>query len=416
MPEAAREDEAARRSRPAASACWLSRLSLANFRCYAVAELELDRRPVVLAGPNGAGKTNLLEAVSFLSPGRGLRGARLSEVERRVGTGHSEAEGPRIVGGSALAGWSVAARVVTPDGPRDLGTGREGETAPSGDGGEARERRLVKIDGAFARGQQALGEVLRVVWLTPRMDGLFRDSPGGRRKFLDRLAAGFDNGHTGRVAAYEQALRQRARLLKAGTGDQAWLAALEDTMARHGIAIAAARRAFAEALTRSCAEASGPFPRARIAVEGEVDGWLARGPALQAEDEMRARLAAARRQDAETGGAAAGPHRSDLAVTDLAEGRAAAEGSTGEQKALLLSIVLSHARLLAAEWGSAPVVLLDEVAAHLDPRRRQALFEAILDLGAQAWLTGTEAALFEALGDAAQSFAVEDARLVERPV
>lgn len=419
-PKAVREMDGARRSRAAAAACWLSRLSIANFRCYAAADLELDRRPVVLAGPNGAGKTNLLEAISFLSPGRGLRGARLSEIDRRAGAGGVPSDALQAGDVPPGASWSVAARIVTPDGPRDLGTGRDAEVPTGGQTGSetgsetggARERRLVKIDGAFARGQQGLGEVLRVVWLTPRMDGLFRDSPGGRRKFLDRLVTGFDSGHTGRVAAYEQALRQRVRLLKAGPGDQAWLAALEDTMARHGIAIAAARRAFAEALSRSCAEAAGPFPRARIAVEGEVDGWLARGPALQAEDELRVRLAAARRQDAETGGAAAGPHRSDLAVTDLAGGRPAAEGSTGEQKALLLSIVLSHARLLAAEWGSAPVVLLDEVAAHLDPRRRAALFEEILDLGAQAWLTGTEAALFAALGDAAQNFAVDKARLV----
>lgn len=385
---------AASRAQPG---CWLTRLSLSNFRSYAAAELRVDRRPVVLAGANGAGKTNVLEAISFLAPGRGLRGARLSDLDRRSC-------------GPAGPGWSVAAQVMTPDGPRDLGTGRVAETAPS-EAGEARERRVIKIDGAVARGQQALGEVVRMVWLTPRMDGLFRDGPGGRRRFLDRLVSGFDAGHSGRLAAYEQAMRQRTRLLKTGSQDAAWLSALEDTMARHGVAIEAARRGFVTALSRACALSEGPFPRARLGLEGEVTAKLAAGPALAAEDDMRARLAAARRQDAESGGAAVGPHRSDLMVADLESAQPAAQGSTGEQKALLLSIVLSHARLLAAEQGAPPLVLLDEVAAHLDPHRRRALFEEVLALGAQAWLTGTEAALFAELGAAAQAFAVTDGRL-----
>ena len=195
-------------------ALWLAQLTLANFRSYARMSLEVDPRPVVLAGPNGAGKTNVLEAISFLSPGRGLRGARLGEVDRR-----SEA--------APGAGWSVAARVVTPEGPRDVGTGRDdaGEAGGDAASAEARERRLVKIDGAFARGQQTLAEVLRLVWLTPRMDGLFREGPGPRRRFLDRLVTGFDPGHAGRLAAYEQALRQRARLLRGRGADEAWLAA-----------------------------------------------------------------------------------------------------------------------------------------------------------------------------------------------
>ncbi len=388
-------------------ACWLARLSLSNFRCYEATELMVDHRPVVLAGANGAGKTNLLEAISFLAPGRGLRGARLREIDRQPRRMADRAADP------AGRVWSVAARVMTPEGPRDLGTGREAEAAQSEDGedGEARERRVIKVDGAYARGQQSLAEVVRMVWLTPRMDGLFRDGPAGRRRFLDRLVTGFDAGHSGRLAAYEQAMRQRARLLKTGGQDAAWLSALEDTMARHGVAIEAVRRGFVTELSRACALAKGPFPRARLMLEGEVNARLADGPALEAEDDMRARLAAARRHDAETGGAAVGPHRSDLQVTEVETARPAAHGSTGEQKALLLSIVLSHARLLAAERGAAPLVLLDEVAAHLDPHRRRALFEEILALGAQAWLSGTEAALFAELGTAAQVFAVDDGRL-----
>jgi DNA replication and repair protein RecF len=184
---------------PAPSGCWLSRLALSNFRCYEAAELQLDHRPVVLAGANGAGKTNLLEAISFLAPGRGLRAARLSEIDRRPPGESDGAESP------LGPGWSVAARVMTPEGPRDLGTGREAGAAQSEASGELRERRAIKIDGAYRRGQQALGEVVRMVWLTPRMDGLFRDGPSGRRRFLDRLVTGFDAGHSGRLAAYEQA-------------------------------------------------------------------------------------------------------------------------------------------------------------------------------------------------------------------
>lgn len=389
------------------AACWLARLSLDNFRCYRAADVRVDRRPVVLAGANGAGKTNLLEAISFLAPGRGLRGAQLSEIDRR-----STDAGEPTAGSAAPSnvGWSVAARVMTPEGPRDLGTGRVAEPAASEDA-EARERRVIKIDGGPVRGQQALAEVVRMVWVTPRMDSLFRDGPGGRRRFLDRLVTSFDAGHSGRLAAYEQAMRQRARLLKAGGHDAAWLAALEDTMARHGVAIEAARRGFVAALSRACAAAEGPFPRARLALAGEVSERLAAGPALAAEDGMRAQLASARRRDAETGGAAVGPHRSDLTVSEAETGRPAGSGSTGEQKALLLSIVLSHARLLAAECGAVPLVLLDEVAAHLDPQRRRALFDEVLALGAQAWLTGTEAALFAELDTAAQVFAVDGGRL-----
>lgn len=388
----------------AAGALWLARLSLTDFRCYGQATFEVDHRPVVLAGPNGAGKTNLLEAISLLAPGRGLRGARLNEIDRRA------EPGARAAGRPAQGGWSVAARVMTPDGPRDVGTGRETDEA-NGDAGETRERRLVKIDGSFAKGQQALAGVLRLVWLTPRMDGLFREGPGPRRRFLDRLVTGFDSGHAGRLAAYEQALRQRGRLLKTGEGDASWRSALEDTMARYGIAIAAARRGFVLDLARACAVGIGPFPRAQVSVAGEVDDWLGEMPALRAEDELRARLAACRAQDGEAGGAAVGPHRSDFVVADLETGRPAGQGSTGEQKALLLSIVLAHARLVALERDAPPVLLLDEVAAHLDRARRTRLFEEVLALGAQAWLTGTEAALFDELGPAAQHYRVENATL-----
>lgn len=379
---------------PARRALWLGRLRLSDFRCYAEAELIADSRPVVLTGPNGAGKTNLLEAISFLAPGRGLRRARLAEVGRR---------GPA----DTAADWAVAATAMTPGGARELGTGRD----PDGDG-SARERRLVKIDGALVRAQQGLGEILSVIWLTPQMDGLFRDGAAGRRRFLDRLVYGFDPAHAGRVSAYQKSLRERSRLLKEGRADNAWLSALEESMARHGIAIAAARRILVARLAEACAAGVGPFPVAGLGLAGEVEVSLDRQSALEAEDELRARLAAGRGRDADSGAAAHGPHRSDLAVKHLGRGLPAEDCSTGEQKALLISIVLAHARLLALDRGATPILLLDEIAAHLDDLRRTALFDEILALGAQAWLSGTDAAVFAPLGGAAQFVEVRDARLM----
>lgn len=379
---------------------WLRRLLVTQFRCYAQAELRLAPAPVVLTGPNGAGKTNLLEAVSFLSPGRGLRRARLSEIDRRR-PGETAAFGGQP--------WAVAATVMTPGGLRELGSGREAaqnEGAQSGSSG--RERRLVKVDGAVARGQQALAEVLSVVWLTPQMDGLFREGAGGRRRFLDRLVYGFDPEHSARCNAYEHSLRERARLLKRGGGDVAWLASLEDSMATRGVAIAAARLDMVERLQHACDSAEGPFPKAALGLDGAVEVWLRQGPALAAEDRLRDGLAERRRADAESGGAGLGPHRSDLLAHHRAKGVAAEHCSTGEQKALLIAILLAHARLLTLERGTAPLLLLDEVAAHLDAARRAALYEEILGLGAQAWLTGTDAADFDGLQGQAQFFAVHD--------
>jgi DNA replication and repair protein RecF len=343
----------------------------------------------VLTGPNGAGKTNLLEAVSLLSPGRGLRRARLAEIDRRAPAGDT------------LGAWAVAAEVDGFAGRLLIGTGREGEG----------ERRTIKIDGKKQRGASSLAGHVAMVWLTPQMDRLFAEGAGARRRFLDRLVWGFDPDHAGRVAAYDHALRERARLLRDGPADPAWLAALEDTMARHGVAIAAARADTVGRLASTLAESTGPFPRARLALAGAVEAWLAAGPALSAEDRLREGLAAARRQDADTGGAAVGPHRSDLAVRHADTGMEAALSSTGEQKALLIAILLASARLQAEMRGAAPVMLLDEVAAHLDAVRRRALFAELVALGAQAWLTGTDATLFAELGDTTQFFSVRDAQI-----
>jgi len=380
---------------PGQSALWLARLALTDFRNYGRGELLADRRPLVLTGPNGAGKTNLLEAVSFLVPGRGLRQARLSEVDRAAGAVRPGA-------------WGVSATVCRDGDAVEIGTGRDpGQPAEAG-----RERRLVKINGAFAGGPSALADHLAVIWLTPQMDRLFLDSAGARRRFLDRLVYGLDPDHARRLARYDHALQERSQILRQGgpgTWDAAWLAALEQQIAEGGVAIAAARRELLERLGHALARGVGPFPQAALALVGAVEGWLAEMPALAVEDRFRAQLAADRPRDAESGGAHCGTHRSDLGVTHLARGLPAAQCSTGEQKALLLSIVLAEARVQIESRGVAPLLLLDEVVAHLDAIRRAALFEEILALDLQAWLTGTEAALFADLGDRAQFFGVRDA-------
>src|SRR6266853_4148981 len=248
----------------------VTRLVLTDFRCYRQARLAVDARPVVLTGPNGAGKTNLLEAVSFLSPGRGLRRARLGEIDRRPSA---------IEPGSS--GWAVAATIATRQGPVRIGTGREP------DGGE---RRVIRIDGEPARNQAALAECLGVLWLTPQMDRLFVEGPGARRRFLDRLVLGLDPAHASRVAAYEQGMRERARLLRDGPSDPAWLSALEDVMAQQGVAVAAGRRDAIERLDQVCVEADGVFPRARLHLVGTIEDWLGTMPALDAEERFKAAL------------------------------------------------------------------------------------------------------------------------------
>jgi DNA replication and repair protein RecF len=359
----------------------LRRLVLTDFRSWGRVRLEPDPRPVVLTGPNGAGKTNLLEALSLLAPGRGLRGARLAEIDR--------------VGGG---GFAVAARLEGPQGPIEIGVGH-------GQDGE-RERRLVRIDGVPASSQTALAGHVAVLWLTPAMDRLFQEGPSARRAFLDRLVLAIDDGHAGQVARYSHALRERARLLREGRADPAWLDALEARAAAAGVAIAWARRRLVQGLAAALAEEPGRFPRPALALDGEVEAWLDGMAALEAEERLRAGLAASRHLDGESGTTAIGPHRSDLLVHDAASGRPARDGSTGEQKALLIGIVLADARLRARRDGRLPLLLLDEVAAHLDPARRADLFAELLALGAQAWLTGTDAAIFAPLGRHAQRFAV----------
>lgn len=381
------QDSAAERAASGPGTAVLA-LSLRDFRNYPTLQLQLTGAPVVLTGANGAGKTNILEALSFLSPGRGLRRARLSEVTRHDG-------GER---------WAVHAEIAASIGAISVGTGLA-EPAGMDEGGE---RRVVRLNGEAAPSANGLSEYLDVVWLTPQMDRLFVEGVSTRRRFMDRLVYGLDGGHARQVAAYERAMRERNRLLKAGGADPVWLDALESQMAEHGIAVAAARRDGLARIEAAMALAAGPFPAARLNAQGGIEAWLADMPALAAEEKFRRLLAERRGYDREAGAAAEGPHRSDMAVWHAGKGQAAEQCSTGEQKALLIAITLANARLIRARRQAAPLMLLDEVSAHLDARRREALYDELLALGGQVWLTGTDESLFAGLAGRAQFFGVAD--------
>ena len=422
----------------------MRRLALTAFRSWRSVRLEAPAASVVLTGPNGAGKTNLLEALSLLAPGRGLRRAAMAQLQHRS----DPATAPET-------NWAVSATVDTPEGPRRVGTGRDPAADTGDDSGadngddsagaiergveRAVERRVVRIDGVPAKGQGELSALGAVVWLTPEMDGLFSGPAGARRRFLDRLVAGFLPRHATHLAAYERAMRERNRLLRDTGPDPAWLDALEATMAQQGVAVAAARTDFVARLAAACAERVSAFPAPNLALAGAYDGaqagaqdsaltgaeqsMAAGAPSLVAEDALKAQLKASRAPDAEAGRALVGPHRVDLAVRFAAGGitggiaggiagdMPAASCSTGEQKALLIALVLAAARLQAIERGAPPLLLLDEIAAHLDRGRRAALFDEIEGLGAQAWMTGTDAGLFDALRGRATFVAVEAAAL-----
>ncbi len=353
----------------------LTRLSLTGFRSYAGLTWRPQGRISVLFGPNGSGKTNLLEAISLLVPGRGLRGARMADVQR--------------IGDTA---WAVAARFDTPDGPMDVGTG----TPPEGRG----ERRAFRLDGAPPRNQAEVATRLAAVWLTPQMDRLFQEAASGRRRFLDRLVYALEPGHAREIAAHDTAMAGRNRLLGEGRRDPAWLGGLEDAIARHAVAASAARM---EVLARlNAAPPAGAFPAARLTLACPIAARLAAEPALAVEDWLRASLAANRASDAAQGSTSLGAHRSDMGLADAATGLPAALASTGQQKALLIGIILAHAGLLAAARAFAPLLLLDEPTVHLDPDRRAALFDALLRLLAQVFLTGTDRASFAPLAGHAE--------------
>jgi DNA replication and repair protein RecF len=350
-------------------------LALTDFRSYARAELDTRGRTVYLHGPNGAGKTNLLEGVSFLAPGRGLRGAAAVEVGRRL---------PGEVQGRA---WAVSVSVEGPEGETRIGTGTESPTAV---------RRIVRIEGEPAPPGR-MGERVRPIWLTPQQDRLFMEAAGDRRRFFDRLTFAAEPAHAEAATSYEKAMRDRLRLLTDGPADPAWLTALEAQMGRWGALMAAARARTLRALqTEIDARQDRPFPQADLALSGEWEKLAADGAeASEIEARLTAALAAARPRDAAAERSLTGPHRGDLMVRHRQKDRPAGECSTGEQKALILNLVLAQAaRLSRAESSPNPILLLDEVAAHLDQVRRAALFDEITALGLQAFLTGTDEALF----------------------
>ncbi len=361
----------------------ISRLKLTDFRNYAAASLVLDSRHVVLTGENGAGKTNLMEAISFLSPGRGFRRAVLTDV-------------PRV---GADGGFAIFVDLDGMQGEVAIGTGTE-----PGDG-ESVSRKL-RINGTPAKSTEELSDHLNVLWLTPSMDGLFTGSSSDRRRFLDRLVLSLDPTHARRASDFERAMRSRNRLLSEGRFDPSWLSAIETQMAELGIAMAAARQEMLGLLqSLSVNSAETPFPTPALALEGFMDGGMDR-PAADLEEDYLAALRNGRGRDAAAGRTLEGPHRVDLLVRHQEKNIEASRCSTGEQKALLIGLILAHARLTADMTGFAPILLLDEIAAHLDEGRRATLFDLVDGLGGQAFMTGTDQSMFAALGDRAQFFTV----------
>jgi DNA replication and repair protein RecF len=360
------------------------RLSLADYRSYTQARCEMDAPLVALIGENGAGKTNVLEALSLFSPGRGLRRAELAECARRGGAG----------------GFAVSIDIELDGASTQLGHG----LAPEGE-------RQFRIDRAPVSSARAFADHLRVLWLTPAMDGLFNGPAGERRRFLDRLALGVDADHGARVNKLERALRNRNRLLEEGVSDRRWLEAAEQEIAALGVAVAAARRETVSRLSSLIVARESVFPWAEIAIDGEIENMLAEAPALAVEERFRETLRETRRRDAAAGRTLTGPQTSDLAVRHGPKNETARDCSTGEQKALLMGLTLAHARLVGEMTGKAPLLLLDEVAAHFDPRRREALFEELEALGGQVWMSGADPLLFTSLQGRAEMVQVTPGRI-----
>jgi DNA replication and repair protein RecF len=363
------------------------RLSLTHFRNYRAAGVATRADRVVLVGPNGAGKTNCLEAISFLSPGRGLRRATLEDVADIQGDGS----------------WAVSAEVEGAFGLATLGTGIE---APRAEG--VTPGRRARIDREPVASAAAFGDHLRMVWLTPAMDGLFMGAASERRRFFDRLVLAIDSGHTGRVSALERALRSRNRLLEDRNYDPHWCDAIEREVAELAVAVAAQRGQTLQRLAAMLAArgATSAFPSAQIALDGWMENTLLDEPATAVEDRYRAMLRSARTRDAAAGRTLDGPHLTDLQVLYAPKAMPARDASTGEQKALLIGLVLAHATLVAEMTGITPLLLLDEIVAHLDPGRRRALFGELAALGAQAWMTGADPAAFADIGAGAEVFEV----------
>jgi len=372
----------------------IHRLTLTHFRNYRAASLETRGDVVVLAGPNGAGKTNCIEAISFLSPGRGLRRANLEDVADNQGDGS----------------WAVSAEVEGALGLATLGTGIDAPIA------DASISRRCRIDREPVASATAFGDHLRMVWLTPTMDGLFLGPASERRRFFDRLVLAIDSEHSARVSALDRSLRSRNRLLEVRNYDDHWCDAIERETAELAVAVAAMRGQTAArlgAMLRARGEASA-FPSAEIALDGWMENALMSEPATSVEDRYRDILRNNRARDAIAGRTLDGPHLTDLQVVYAPKNMPARDASTGEQKALLIGLVLAHAGLVAEMTGITPLLLLDEVVAHLDPRRRAALFDELSKLGAQVWMTGADPAAFADVGPSGEIFNVESGEITHR--
>jgi len=351
----------------------------------------LSRGLITLSGENGAGKTNILEALSLLTPGRGLRGAKPLDIQKN---GNPDK-------------WAIAATVQTPSSPIKIGTGLDRQS----------EKRIIRLNGQNLKRQTILNEYLSCIWLTPQMDRLFLDSAGHRRRFFDRLILALDPGHSTRLSRYDNALSQRSKILKEArntniTPDATWLTGLESQIVEAGIAISAARLDFVQRLQTACNnENHDHFPLATLEINGTIEELLKKFPALEVEALFKFQLEDSRKIDMYTGGAATGPHKSDLNVIMSAKSMSAAQCSTGEQKALLIGIIIAHARLISAECGRPPLLLLDEVAAHLDKNRRAALYDILESLNTQTWLTGTDRNLFSFIEKTATFFTIKNATI-----
>lgn len=379
----------------------ITSLSLHHFRNYEQLELQTDAPIIILSGHNGAGKTNLLEAVSLLTPGRGLRRAKFSEMDAQ---GRGQAN-QHLASTDSESCWVISAEIRKREVSHQLGTMRD--ATASG------ERRLVKIDGAKARSQNELSRLLAMSWLTPAMDSLFRDSDGDRRRFIDRLVYAFSPSHASHVSGYEKAMRERNALLKDAIDNPEWYSALEHKMAEAATEIASARIAMLAQLNSAINASHHGFPKADLSLNGEVEGWVCEG--LSTEEvakKMRIQWQQSRRSDMAAGRTLRGAHKTIVEITHIDKHMPAALCSTGEQKALLLSIVLSHALARRTLTGVAPIMLLDEVVAHLDTQRRMQLFDSLNEIGAQCWLTGTDAADFSAAPENTQFFNVENAKIM----
>ena len=376
----------------------IRRLALSNFRSYRAASLDVEGNLVILTGENGAGKTNLIEAISFLMPGRGLRRATFEEVAFSEGDGNSG------------DWWAVSAEIEGMLGLATLGTGIEPRATE-----DATRTRQCRIDREPAGSAAAFADHLRMVWLTPEMDQLFNGPGSERRRFLDRLVLAVDAEHSSRVAALERALRSRNRLLEQPRPDSHWLDAIEHETAELAVAVAAQRAETVHRLQGAlAARKDDAFPSADIALDGWMERLLPDHPAVEIEERYRSILKDNRSKDAAAGRTLDGPHRTDLAVAFSPKGIAAANASTGEQKALLIGLVLAHAGLLTEMTGFAPVLLLDEVVAHLDPGRRAALYDALGRLGAQVWMTGADPAAFADIATRAELFTVTTGHVERR--